>query len=88
MQEVAISKNTTKKKKELLLEIMNDNLTVVAFKKGKINSKLLLIVSKIMKLNEVNLNLFIGKSIGIVKEKNGRLFNYLKAISVNKSKRS
>ena len=41
-----------------------------------------------MKLNKVNLNLFIGKSIGVVKEKNGRLFNYLKATSVNKSKRS
>lgn len=88
MQEVSISNNTTKKKRELLLEIMNDNLTKVAFKKGKINSKLLLLVSKIMRLNRVNLNLLVGMSIGIVKEKNARLFNYLKATSVNKSKRS
>ena len=88
MQEVSISDNTTKKKRELLLEIMNDNLTKVAFKKGKINSKLLLLVSKIMRLNRVNLNLLVGMSIGIVKEKNARLFNYLKATSVNKSKRS
>ncbi len=83
IQEISISNN--KNKKKLIQEILDNELNYKAVKKGKINSKLLLIASTPMRLKSVNGCIFMGKVIGFVKNNMASTFYKLKSMSVNKA---
>ncbi len=84
IQEISIS--DSKNKRELIREIFNDDLTKIAFKKGNIKSKILRFASIPMKLQNITLSIFFGKSIGFVKKKFPQIFYKLKSKSINKAK--
>ena len=83
VQEISIS--NVANKKELVSSVLNDDLTKVAFKRGKINSKLLAIAAFPMKNKNVFGSIVVGKSIGFVKRHMSDVFNSLKSKSVNKA---
>ena len=84
MQEIAISKGNDNRK--LVKEILDDELTKIAFRAGNINSKLLKIASIPIKWESVLGCIFIGSMMGFVKIHMSSLFYKLKSISVNKAK--
>lgn len=84
VQEISISNIPNKKEK--VYEILNDKLTKVAFKEGKINSKLLMIAAIPMKYSNIRGSLALGRVIGFVKKNMAGVFYKLKAQSVNKAR--
>lgn len=83
VQEIAIS--NVENKKELIKNILNDELSRKSFNKGKINSRLIAIVAFPMRTKNVIGCLMMGKAIGFVKLHMTPLFYRLKAKSVNKA---
>lgn len=84
VQEIAVS--DAPHKRNLVNEILQDDLTKKAFKYGKINSRLLAIVAIPMKVKSVNGSIAIGKTIGFAKKNMPVVFYRLKSTSVNNAK--
>lgn len=83
IQEISIS--NLDNKKELVSNILNDDLTKIAFKNGKIDSNILSIAALPMRNKNVWGSMLVGKSIGFVKKYMSALFYSLKSKSVNKA---
>lgn len=67
-------------------EILNDELSIQAFKYGKINSKLLSIIALPMKHKNITGCILVGEIVGSIKNRMPALFYKLKSISVNNAK--
>lgn len=83
VQEISIS--DVRNKKELISNVLNDDLTKKAFNKGIIKSKILRIAAFPMKKRNVLGSMLVGKGIGFVKKNMSNIFNDLKSKSVNKA---
>lgn len=83
VQEIAMSKSNNKR--ELIQEILDDDLSKMAMKNGTVNSKVLKIAVIPMKIGNVNGCIVVGRGIGFFKEKMPSLFYKIKSISVNKA---
>ncbi|MGN0422693.1 MAG: glycosyltransferase family 2 protein [Lachnospiraceae bacterium] len=84
IQEISISDSENKRK--LINDILKDELTYKAIRKGKINSKLLSIAAMPMRIKNVSGCILIGKIIGFVKIHMASLFYKLKSTSVNRAR--
>lgn len=84
IQEISISSG--KHRKEMIDEILNDELSIQAFKYGKINSKLLSIIALPMKHKNITGCILVGEIVGSIKNRMPALFYKLKSISVNSAK--
>lgn len=83
IQEISISDCCNKR--ELISDILNDELAYTAIAKGNFSSKYIKLASIPVKTKSVRLSLLIGKIIGFVKLKFPNLFYRLKSQSVNKA---
>lgn len=83
IQEIAIS--GCEDTREQIYKIIDEPLSVKAFRIGKINSRLLRMSAIPMKKKNVNGCLIVGKTIGFVKIHMSHLFNMLKCMSINKA---
>ena len=68
VQEISISNNSKADKKRMISDILNDKLSYTAIKKGRIESKVLSIFATPMRMHNVSLCIFIGKSNWICKD--------------------
>ena len=83
---MSISNNSKADKKRMILDILNDKLSFMTIKKGRIESKVLSIAATPMRMHNVSLCIFMGKAIGFVKINMSSLFYKIKSKSVNKAK--
>lgn len=84
IQEIAICDQPDKS--TLIRNILNDDLSEVAFREGKIESKVLSMAAYPMRKKNVPCSFFIGKSMGLVKKYYASTFYKFKSIIVNKAK--
>lgn len=86
VQEIANSGKEDKR--ELVREILNDELTCVAFKYGKIDSRLLSVASLPLKAKNIRGSIIMGRIIGFVKKNMAPTFYKLKSSSMDKKKQN
>lgn len=83
IQEITTSNSPNKK--DLIEDILNDELSYKAIKVGKINSRILTFISIPMRRKNVLGCILVGKLLGFVKLHMASLFYKLKSLSVNKA---
>lgn len=83
---VELSISNSEDKISQIRALLNDNLTKLALKEGKIDSIPLALASIPMKLNNTTLCFFCGKILGYIKLNMSSLFYKVKALTVNKAK--
>lgn len=81
VQEIAVS--NSQNKRELINNVLTDDLSIKALKKGKIESRLLRVAAFPLKHQYVSGCIVVGKVIGFVKNKMSIVFYMLKSKSVN-----
>lgn len=84
VQEISISDGECKR--ILIRKILDDDLSNKAFKAGKINSKLLSIISIPIKHKNITGCIVMGKLVGNIKNSMPALFYKLKSVSVNNAR--
>ncbi|MCD7954228.1 MAG: glycosyltransferase [Lachnospiraceae bacterium] len=84
IQEISISDSSDKK--GLILEVLNDDLTATAIKRGVVDSRILNVAAIPMRFKNVTICLVFGKIMGYVKKNMSAVFYGIKSHSVNKAK--